>query len=160
MNQADAVDILLVEDDPVDRELTVRAFAKHNLANRLAIVKDGAEALALLFPPNKDAGGDVGVCPRLVLLDLNIPKVSGLELLAAIKADPRTRSIPVVVLTTSKAEFDITESYRLGANSYIVKPVDFEKFVVAIRELGYYWLLLNEVPYPNRNQAAETCAIP
>jgi CheY-like chemotaxis protein len=150
MNQAGAVDILLVEDNPVDRELTIRAFAKHKLANRLAIAKDGEEALDFIFCRGDFSDREGGVYPRLVLLDLNLPKVSGLEVLAAIKADPRTRMIPVVVLTTSKEEFDISESYRLGVNSYIVKPVDFEKFVIAMNELGYYWLLLNEAPLANR----------
>jgi two-component system, response regulator len=150
MNQDGAVDILLVEDNPVDRELTIRAFSKHKLANRLAIAKDGEEALDFIFCRGDFSDREGGVYPRLVLLDLNLPKVSGLEVLAAIKADPRTRMIPVVVLTTSKEEFDISESYRLGVNSYIVKPVDFEKFVIAMNELGYYWLLLNEAPLANR----------
>jgi CheY-like chemotaxis protein len=146
MNQEGAFDILLVEDNPVDRELTVRAFSKHKLANRLAIAKDGEEALDFLFSRGDYVGREGGSYPRLILLDLNLPKVNGLEVLASIKADPRTRMIPVVVLTTSKEEFDISESYRLGVNSYIVKPVDFEKFVAAMKDLGYYWLLLNQAP--------------
>jgi two-component system response regulator len=152
MNQAGAFDILLVEDNPVDRELTIRAFSKNKLANRLAVAKDGEEALDFLFCRGEYQEREFGTYPRLVLLDLNLPKVNGLEVLAAIKADTRTRMIPVVVLTTSKEEFDISESYRLGVNSYIVKPVDFEKFIVAMKDLGYYWLLLNEAPVPDREQ--------
>jgi len=155
MNQTGAVDILLVEDNPVDRELTVRAFSKHKLANHLAIARDGEEALDFLFCRGEYGCREVGEYPRLVLLDLNLPKVNGFEVLAAVKADPRTRMIPVVVLTTSKEEFDITESYRLGVNSYIVKPVDFEKFVVAMKELGYYWLLFNEAPFSKRDLSGE-----
>lgn len=150
MNKDSSVDILLVEDDPVDRELTIRAFAKHNLANRLAVVKDGAEALDFLLGRGEYEPRDSENFPRLLLLDLNLPKVNGLEVLAAIKEDPRTRCIPVVILTTSKQEWDISQCYRLGANSYIVKPVEFEKFVEAVRNLGYYWLLLNEPPRGNR----------
>ena len=155
MTQIGAVDILLVEDNPVDRELTVRAFSKNNLANRLAIATDGEEALDFLFCRGEHSCREVGEYPRLVLLDLNLPKVNGLEVLAAVKADPRTRQIPIVVLTTSKEEFDIAESYRLGVNSYIVKPVDFEKFVMAMKELGYYWLLLNEAPFVKRDLPEE-----
>jgi CheY-like chemotaxis protein len=138
MNQDGVFDILLVEDDPVDRELTIRAFSRHKLANSLVIDKDGEEALDFLFCRGEYRDREIGVYPRLLLLDLNLPKVNGLEVLAAIKTDSRTRMIPVVVLTTSKEEFDISESYRLGVNSYIVKPLDFEKFVVAMKELGCY----------------------
>lgn len=154
MNDQSIVDILLVEDDPADRELTVRAFRKHNLANRLAVVSDGEEALDFLFGREKYVSRNLNDIPRLLLLDLNLPKVNGLEVLAAVKKDPRTRSIPVVILTTSKQEWDISECYRLGANSYIVKPVDFEKFVEAVRDLGYYWLLLNEPPSGRGGESA------
>lgn len=155
MSRRSAVDILLVEDNLEDRELTIRAFKKHNLANHIAIAKDGEEALDFLFCRGDHSERDPRDGPRLVLLDLNLPKVNGLEVLSAVKADPGTRMIPVVVLTTSKEEFDISKSYKLGANSYIVKPVDFEKFVIAVKELGYYWLLMNEMPLPMRGPDGE-----
>jgi two-component system response regulator len=134
------IEILLVEDSPADVELAVRALQKHNLANRLHIARDGAEALEFLF-----GAGDVPV-PKMVLLDLKLPKVDGLEVLRRIKSDPATRRIPVVVMTSSREERDIVESYELGVNSYIVKPVDFEQFVRAVAELGLYWLVLNQLP--------------
>jgi len=140
------VDILLVEDNPNDAELAMRALRKHNLANRVMHVADGAEALDYLFARGPFVGRDVGERPRLILLDLKLPKVDGLEVLRAVKSDPRTALTPVVVLTSSKEDRDLVETYKLGVNSYIVKPVDFDKFVEAVRDLGYYWLLLNEQP--------------
>ncbi len=141
-----AVEILFVEDNPNDVELTIRAFKKHNLANRIYVVHDGAEALDFLF-----AQGDFGYRkdyenPKVVLLDLKLPKVDGLEVLRKIRAEEKTKLIPVVILTSSREECDIMESYRLGVNSYIVKPVDFDKFVHSVGDLGLYWLLLNQPP--------------
>ena len=140
------VDILLVEDSPNDVELTLRALKRHNLANNVKVVRDGAEALDFVFgtgvhkdrPPEKK--------PKLILLDLKLPKVDGLEVLRAIKSDKITKIIPVVVLTSSKEEQDIVESYKLGVNSYIVKPVDFDKFIDSVSEVGLYWLVCNEPP--------------
>ncbi len=139
------VDILLVEDNPNDAELTLRALGKHRLANNIVFASDGEEALDVLFARGPYEGKPVAR-PRLILLDLKLPKVDGLEVLRAVRSDSRTSLIPVVVLTSSKEDRDLAECYRLGANSYIVKPVDFDKFVEAVRELGYYWLLLNEQP--------------
>jgi two-component system response regulator len=147
MNQASSAEILLVEDNPNDVELALHALTKHNVSNRILVVRDGAEALEYLFRTGRYAGLDAGP-PRVVLLDLKLPKVDGLEVLRQVKADERTRAIPVVVLTTSQEEPDIEESYRLGVNSYIVKPVDFRQFTEAVRQLGLYWLLLNERPVP------------
>jgi two-component system response regulator len=129
----------LVEDDPNDVELTLRALSKHNLANRVHVVRDGAEALDFI--------GTHGPVPKVVLLDLKLPKLSGLDVLRRLKGDDRTRRIPVVILTSSREEPDIAEAYRLGVNSYIVKPVDFEDFVRAVSEAGLYWLLINEAPH-------------
>jgi two-component system, response regulator len=139
------LEILLVEDNPNDVKLTLYAFKRVNLANHVEVVRDGAEALARLFPEKPGADHSTSR-PRLILLDLKLPKVDGLEVLRRVKADPQTRLIPVVVLTTSREERDIVESYRLGVNSYIVKPVDFEQFIEATRTLGLYWLLLNQPP--------------
>lgn len=139
-------DILLVEDNPTDVELTLRAFRKANLLNPLHVVEDGAEALEYLFGPGDAAGEPDHPLPRLILLDLKLPKVSGLEVLRRIKTHERTRRIPVVVLTSSREAPDVQESYRLGANSYIVKPVSFDKFLEAVTQLGLYWLLLNTPP--------------
>lgn len=141
-----AVEILLVEDNPNDVELTVHALRKNRIANRLRVVRDGAEALEFIFCTGAYAGRRVEEIPKLILLDLKLPKVDGLEVLRRIKADPRTRVIPVVMLTSSSQERDIVESYQLGVNSYIVKPVDFEKFTEAVQQLGLYWLLLNQGP--------------
>lgn len=140
------VEILLVEDNPADAELAVRALKKNNLANKLVIVTDGEEALDFIFARGKYGERKVKNGPKVILLDLKLPKVDGLEVLKAIRSDARTQVIPVVVLTSSKEEKDIIESYRLGVNSYIVKPVDFDKFLSTVKELGFYWLLLNQSP--------------
>lgn len=145
MNQNE-VEILLVEDNPNDVELTLRALKKHNLANKVYVVKDGAEALEFIFGTGAYAERDINYNPKVILLDLKLPKVDGLEVLRRIKSDERTKVIPVVVLTSSKEERDLVESYKLGANSYITKPVDFDKFVEPVSELGLYWLLLNQPP--------------
>jgi len=140
------VEILLVEDNPTDAELCMRALKKSNLANSLVWVKDGAEALAFLFATGNYAARSVTHPPKVVLLDLRLPKVSGMEVLRRIKEDERTRSIPVVVLTSSKEDRDVAESYQLGVNSYISKPVGFEAFAKTVSELGFYWLLVNRPP--------------
>ncbi len=146
MINVDAVDILLVEDNPHDVELTLRALKKHNLANSVHVVKDGAEALEFVFGTGAYTDRDIENGPKVILLDLKLPKVDGLEVLRKIKSDERTKIIPVVVLTSSQEESDIVESYKLGANSYMVKPVDFDKFIESVSELGLYWLLLNKPP--------------
>jgi CheY-like chemotaxis protein len=136
-------DILLVEDNPDDVELTRLAFEEANVANRLVVVADGAEALDYLFARGKHAQRNPAELPSIVLLDLNLPKVDGREVLQAIRAEPATKSVPVIVLTTSAEPFDIEASYALGVNSYIQKPVDFEQFVWAVKQVGLYWLVLN-----------------
>ena len=141
-----SIEILLVEDNPNDVELTLHALKKNNLTNHIHIVRDGAEALDYLFGNGAEAGREINHKPKVILLDLKLPKVDGMEVLKRIKADERTRPIPVVVLTSSREERDIVESYRLGVNSYIAKPVDFEQFTEAVRQLGLYWLLLNQPP--------------
>ena len=140
------VEILLVEDNPSDVELTLRALKARNLANQVFVARDGAEALDFFFGEQGHPLRDIGVTPRVVLLDLKLPKVDGLEVLRRIKTDARTKRIPVVVMTSSREEHDVVESYELGVNSYIVKPVDFEQFVKSVSELGLYWLLLNQPP--------------
>lgn len=140
------IEVLLVEDNPSDAELTLRALKKRNLANRIVRVADGEEALDFIFARGSFGERRIENRPKVILLDLKLPKVDGLEVLQAIKSDPRTQSIPVVMLTSSREERDIIESYRLGANSYIVKPVDFDKFLAAVDELGLYWLLINQPP--------------
>lgn len=138
--------ILLVEDNPDDVALTLRAFRKNNVKNEVVVTSDGAEALDYLFGTGSHAGRDPAVLPQVVLLDLKLPKIDGLEVLRRIRADERTRSLPVVILTSSVERQDVAEGYRLYANSYVRKPVDFEEFVGAARQLGLYWLLLNEPP--------------
>lgn len=140
------VEILLVEDNPEDLELTLRAFRKSGLANRIEVARDGAEALDFLFCEGRHANRPIEDAPRFILLDLKLPKVDGLEVLQRVKADPRTQEIPVVVLTSSTEQRDLVESYRLGVNSYIHKPVNFEGFITAVQQLGMYWLLLNRRP--------------
>ena len=147
MKSEKEVEILLVEDNPTDVELTLRALKKNNLTNKVHVVTDGAEALDYLFAAGVYKEREIDKKPKVVLLDLKLPRVDGLEVLKKIKSDERTRDIPVVVLTSSKEEQDRIESYKLGVNSYIVKPVDFEQFTKSVLELGLYWLLLNELPY-------------
>lgn len=139
--------ILLVEDNPDDVELTRRALKKNNIENRLVVAQDGVEALDYLFGRGQYAGRDTHRQPIVILLDLKLPRLDGLEVLHQLRADDRTRLIPVVVLTSSREEQDLVNSYRLGCNSYIRKPVDFDQFVDAVRQLGLYWLVLNE-PLP------------
>lgn len=146
MTITNEIEILLVEDNPNDVELTLRALKKNNLTNRVHVVKDGAEALEYIFANGAYAHRKIEDHPRVILLDLKLPKVDGLQVLRQIKSDERTKVIPVVVLTSSKKERDLVESYKLGANSYITKPVDFDSFVKAVAELGLYWLLLNQPP--------------
>jgi two-component system response regulator len=138
--------ILLVEDNPDDVELTLRAFRLHNLGNDIMVVTDGMEALDCLFGTGRFAGREAGPPFAVVFLDLKLPKLDGLEVLQRIRADPRTALQPVVILTSSLEEQDMVASYRLGANSYVRKPVDFDQFIEAARQLGLYWLLLNEAP--------------
>jgi two-component system response regulator len=147
MKQIDPMEILLVEDNPADVELTLRALKKNNLTNMVKVVTDGAQALDYLFGVGAYAGENNYPQPKVVFLDLKLPKVDGREVLRRMKVDPKTRMIPVVVLTSSKEESDIAESYKLGVNSYVVKPLDFDKFVEAVSQLGLYWVLLNQAPF-------------
>jgi two-component system, response regulator len=142
----DEIEILLVEDNPTDAELTMRALKRKNLINKLVWVKDGAEALDFLFAKGEYSDRNVDDLPKLILLDLRMPKVDGLEVLHEIKADDRTKSIPVVVLTSSKEDRDIVESYKLGVNSYVSKPVEFDEFIDAVSTMGFYWILINKPP--------------
>jgi len=142
--------ILLVEDNPDDEALTLRAFKKNNISNPVVVARDGAAALDYLFGRGAHQGRDLGDHPQVILLDLKLPKVDGLEVLRQIRADERTRLLPVVILTSSREEQDIVEGYSLGANSYVRKPVNFDEFLEAARQLGLYWLLLNEVPSRQR----------
>ena len=144
--ESKAVEILLVEDNPDDLELTLHALRKNKLANRIQVARDGEEALDYLFARGPHAGANGYNHPRMILLDLKLPKVDGLEVLKQIKADPRTRPIPVVILTSSKEQSDLVNGYALGVNSYIQKPVDFDQFRETIRQLGLYWLVINELP--------------
>jgi two-component system response regulator len=145
MNES-PVELLLVEDNPNDVELMLHAFRKHNLSNCIHVVRDGAEALEFVFGTDAAVSPNTEPSPKVILLDLKLPKVDGLEVLRRLKTDPRTRAIPVVVLTSSREERDIVESYQLGVNSYIVKPVDFAQLIESVRQLGLYWLLLNQPP--------------
>jgi two-component system response regulator len=143
--------ILLVDDNPDDVEMTLMAFTKSNIANEVVVVNDGQEALDYLFGTGAWEGRNCLAMPNIILLDLNLPKVSGLQVLRRIRADARTKLLPVVILTTSSEDNDLVSSYDLGANSYVRKPVDFEQFVEAVRRLGFYWLLVNERPPSPRN---------
>jgi CheY-like chemotaxis protein len=145
MSQA-SLEILLIEDNLNDAELSLYALRKFKIANQIHHARDGAEALEYIFGPEVDVAHDSMHSPRLILLDLKLPKIDGLEVLRKLKANETTRTIPVVVLTSSREERDIIESYNLGVNSYIVKPIDFEQFTEAVRDVGLYWLLLNQVP--------------
>jgi two-component system response regulator len=146
MNEANIVEILIVEDTQQDLDLALRALRKAKLSNRIQIVRDGEEALEFIFCEGQYAERKIQNGPKVILLDLKLPKVDGLEVLQRIKRDPRTKAIPVVVLTSSKEQNDVIESYNLGVNSYIVKPVNFEQFSEAVEKLGMYWLLLNHPP--------------
>jgi CheY-like chemotaxis protein len=138
--------IFLVEDNSSDEELTLRALKKNNILNKVIVARDGAEALDYLFARGVHAGRDIRDVPQVVLLDLNLPKLGGLDVLRAIRADERTKLLPIVILTSSKEDNDLLVAYSLGANSYIVKPVDFTQFADAVRQLGMYWLVLNQRP--------------
>jgi len=146
MSNTNEIEILLVEDNQDDLDMTLRALRKANLANHIQIARDGAEALEFIFCQGAHAGRKIENGPKVVLLDLKLPKIDGMEVLNRIKSDLRTKMIPVVVLTSSKEQKDVVESYHLGVNSYIVKPVNFEGFAAAVQELGMYWLLLNQPP--------------
>jgi CheY-like chemotaxis protein len=146
MNSDTAVEILLVEDNPNDVELALHALKKNKLVNRVQVVRDGEEALDYIFCRGAYAERNINNVPKLILLDLKLPKIDGIEVLKQVKSDSRTRNIPVVVLTTSREERDIIETYRLGVNSYILKPVDFDQFVDSVRQIGFYWMLLNQYP--------------
>jgi two-component system response regulator len=139
-------EILLVEDNPTDLELALRVFKKNRIANRIEVARDGEEALDFLFGEGAHAGRGSIQIPKVILLDLKLPKIGGIEVLRRIKGDPRTRTIPIVVLTSSREEKDLLESYQLGVNSYIVKPVDFDQFSDCLRDIGMYWLLSNAPP--------------
>lgn len=143
MDKLDAVEVLLVEDNPRDAELTIRALKKHHLANQLYHVEDGVEALDFLFGRGKYEGLEIDHPPKVVLLDLKLPKMNGLEVLRIIKTSERTRSIPVVVVTSSAEDPDIRAAYELGVNSYVIKPVQFEAFIEAMSKMGIYWLMVN-----------------
>jgi len=146
MSELNAVELFLVEDNPQDLELALRALRKANLSNRIHVARDGAEALEFVFCEGAYGGRTIADAPKVILLDLKLPKVDGLEVLKRIKGDPRTKLIPIVVLTSSKEQSDVVESYQLGVNSYIVKPVNFERFAEAVHDLGLYWLLHNQPP--------------
>lgn len=146
MTETSSLEILLVEDNPQDLELTQRALRGANLANYIRIARDGAEALEFLFCEGAHVARKIDDHPKVILLDLKLPKFDGLQVLKRIKSDPRTRAIPVVVLTSSKEQNDVVESYELGVNSYIVKPVNFERFAEAVQQLGLYWLMFNQPP--------------
>lgn len=147
MSKPEDAEILLVEDNPNDVELALRALRKQNLDTKVFVVRDGAEALDFIFASGAYATRKIEAKPKVVLLDLKLPKIDGIEVLRRVKADERTASIPVVMLTSSQEDRDVSETYRLGVNSYIVKPVDFSNFVHAVGELGVYWSMLNRLPY-------------
>jgi two-component system response regulator len=149
MNETTAIELLLVEDNPQDLELAMRALRTAKLSNRIHVARDGAEALEFIFCEGAHAARKITDGPKVILLDLKLPKIDGLEVLKRIKGDERTKMIPVVVLTSSKEQSDVVESYQLGVNSYIVKPVNFEQFSQAVRDLGLYWLLHNQPPKLN-----------
>lgn len=146
MNVYNPIEILLIEDNPHEAELAIRSLKKNNLANTLKHIDDGAEALDFIFANGAYADREFSPNPKLIILDLKLPKVDGLEILRQIKNDPKTRSIPVTILTSSQEEKDVIESYKLGVNSYIVKPVNFESFSKAVADLGLYWMILNQSP--------------
>jgi CheY-like chemotaxis protein len=146
MSEVDAVEILIVEDTPQDLELTLRALRKANLTNRIHVARDGAEAIEFIFCEGAHSARNIDTGPKVILLDLKLPKIDGIEVLRRVKGDSRTKDIPVVVLTSSKEQKDVVDSYQLGVNSYIVKPVNFERFTSAVGNLGMYWLLLNQPP--------------
>lgn len=148
MSALNEIEILLIEDNPDDLDMTLRALRKANLANSIHVARDGAEALDFLFATSPQGERMPRQSLKVILLDLKLPKVDGLEVLKRIKSDDRTKSIPVVALTSSKEQRDVIESYRCGVNSYIVKPVNFEQFATAVADLGFYWMLLNQAPQP------------
>jgi len=144
--ETNELDIVLVEDNPIDAEFAIRALKAHNLADRLVWLKNGAEAIDFIFAQGQYTYRSIEDVPKVVLLDLKLPKVDGLEVLEKLKSDNRTRKIPIVVLTSSSEERDVIASYNLGVNSYVVKPIDFNKFIETVKEVGIYWLLLNKLP--------------
>ena len=144
--ESSQIEILLVEDDIDDAEMTIHAMRKHNLGNKLIHVTDGEEAMDFLLGRGKFTGRDVSLTPRLILLDLKMPKMDGMEVLEMVKSNAATKKIPVVILTSSNEDPDVSRCYELGANGYIVKPVEFDSFIVAVSELGMYWMLLNHAP--------------
>ena len=146
MTPTDHIEILLVEDNPADAEMTLRALRRNNLANKVHWVKDGEQALEFMFRGGEYAGRDPNAAPKLILLDIKMPKVDGIEVLRRLKANDETRAVPVVVMTSSNEERDVLESYRLGVNSYIVKPVQFEVFLETVAKIGLYWVITNRVP--------------
>jgi two-component system response regulator len=143
----DIIDVLLIEDNPDDVELTLDALKVHKLVNRVKVLRDGEEALDYIFCTGQYADRDICIRPKVILLDLKLPKVDGIEVLRRIRSDERTKTLPVVVLTSSNEQKDRIDSYELGVNSYIVKPVEFENFAKAVAEIGFYWVLLNKVPF-------------
>lgn len=150
------MEILLVEDNPEDVEITLRAFRKYNLSNNIHVVRDGEEALECIFCTGRYADRSPDSNPRLILLDLKLPKVDGIEILQRCKSDPQTKGIPIVILTSSREERDLVDSYNLGVNSYVVKPVDFSQFTEAVRQLGLYWMVLNQVPSDRHAEGGRT----
>lgn len=146
MRTAEFIDILFVEDSPIDAELTLLALREENLANNVIWLQDGAQALDFIFAEGEYAARNMDNQPKLILLDLKMPKVGGMEVVKRIRGDERTKSIPIVIMTSSQEEKDIFDTYKLGINSYIVKPVDFDKFTKSVKEIGFYWLLMNHSP--------------